>query len=192
MNREEMLKAACGLFLHEGIRNLSLNKIADRLGVTRHDLHASFGDKRELAELSVEYGLRQLDETLQAAEASSASPVEALIRTSVAVCDAFGQMSWMFSEDAPSYPAVIDAIGQSRRELQERQQRLFLQGVGQGYLLGEVYYEVFEQLFWQNAMTESRYRESTLRVLFTVVRGSATERGRQEAERVREAMGLTD
>ena len=41
-------------------------------------------------------------------------------------------------------------------------------------------------------MTESRYRESTLRVLFTVVRGSATERGRQEAERVREAMGLTD
>ena len=97
-----MLKAACGLFLHEGIRNLSLNKIADRLGVTRHDLHASFGDKRELAELSVEYGLRQLDETLQAAEASSASPVEALIRTSVAVCDAFGQMSWMFSEDAPS------------------------------------------------------------------------------------------
>ena len=48
MNREEMLKAACGLFLHEGIRNLSLNKIADRLGVTRHDLHASFGDKREL------------------------------------------------------------------------------------------------------------------------------------------------
>lgn len=187
-----MLKAACGLFLHEGIRNLSLNKIADRLGVTRHDLHASFGDKRELAELSVEYGLRQLDETLQAAEASSASPVEALIHTSVAVCDAFGQMSWMFSEDAPSYPAVIDAIGQSRRKLQERQQRLFLQGVGQGYLLGEVYYEVFEQLFWQNAMTESRYRESTLRVLFTVVRGSATERGRQEAERVREAMGLTD
>ena len=101
-------------------------------------------------------------------------------------------MSWMFSEDAPSYPAVIDAIGQSRRKLQERQQRLFLQGVGQGYLLGEVYYEVFEQLFWQNAMTESRYREATLRVLFTVVRGSATERGRQEAERVREAMGLTD
>lgn len=40
---------------------------------------------------------------------------------------------------------------------------------------------MFEQLFWQNAMTESRYREATLRVLFTVVRGSATERGRQEA-----------
>ena len=140
-----MLKAACGLFLHEGIRNLSLNKIADRLGVTRHDLHACFGDKRELAELSVEYGLRQLDETLQAAEASSASPVEALIRTSVAVCDAFGQMSWMFSEDAPSYPAVIDAIGQSRRKLQERQQRLFLQGVGQGYPVSYTHLDVYKR-----------------------------------------------
>ena len=187
-----MLKAACELFLREGIRDLNLHKIADKLGVSRHDLHAAVGDKLELAEQSVEYGLQQLDETLQAVEASSANPVEALIRTAVTACDAFGQMSWMFSEDAPSYPAVIDAIGQSRRKLQERQQRLFLQGVGQGYLLGEVYYEVFEQLFWQNAMTESRYRESTLRVLFTVVRGSATERGRQEAERVREAMSLTD
>ena len=39
-------------------------------------------------------------------------------------------------------------------------------------------------------MAGSRFREATLRVLFTVVRGSATERGRQEAERVREAMGL--
>ena len=45
-----MLKAACGLFLHEGIRNLSLNKIADRLGVPRHALPACFGAKRELAE----------------------------------------------------------------------------------------------------------------------------------------------
>lgn len=185
-----MLKAACELFLHEGIRDLNLHKIADKLGVTRHDLHASFGDKRELAELSVEYGLQQLDETLQAAEAASANPVEALIRTSVTACDAFGQMSWMFSEDAPYYPAVIDAIDLERQKLQERQRALFLQGVEQGYLLGEAYYELFEQLFWQNAMAGSRFRETTLRVLFTVVRGSATERGRQEAERVREAMGL--
>lgn len=187
-----MLKAAYELFLREGIRDLNLNKIAEKIGVTRHDLHAAVGDKRELAEQSVEYGLQQLDKTLKSVEASAANPVEALIRTAVTACDAFGEISWMFSEDAPSYPAVTDAIGQSRRKLQERQQRLFLQGVGQGYLLGEVYYEVFEQLFWQNAMTESRYREATLRVLFTVVRGSATERGRQEAERVREAMGLTD
>ena len=190
MNREEMLKAACELFLREGIRDLNLHKIADKLGVTRHDLHASFGDKRELAELSVEYGLQQLDETLQAAESASANPVEALVRTSVTACDAFGQMSWMFSEDAPYYPAVIDAIDLERQKLQERQRTLFLQGVEQGYLLGEAYYELFEQLFWQNAMAGSRFREATLRVLFTVVRGSATERGRQEAERVREAMGL--
>ena len=41
-----MLKAACELFLREGIRDLNLHKIADKLGVSRHDLHAAVGDKR--------------------------------------------------------------------------------------------------------------------------------------------------
>ena len=36
-----MLKAAYELFLHEGIRDLNLNKIAEKIGVTRHDLHAA-------------------------------------------------------------------------------------------------------------------------------------------------------
>ena len=183
-----MLKAAYGIFLREGIRDLNLHKIADKLGVSRHALHAAVGDKRELAEQSVEYGLQQLDETLQAVEASSANPVEALIRTAVTACDAFGQMSWMFSEDAPYYPAVVDAIELERQKLQEQQHTIFRQGVEQGYLLGEAYYELFEQLFWQNVTAGTRHREVTLRVLFTVVRGSATEQGRQEAERVREAM----
>lgn len=188
MNREEMLKAAYELFLHEGIRDLNLNKIAEKIGVTRHDLHAAVGDKRELAEQSVEYGLQQLDKTLKSVEASAANPVEALIRTAVTACDAFGEISWLFSEDAPYYPAVVDAIELERQKLQEQQQAIFLQGVEQGYLLGEAYFELLEQLFWQNVTAGSRYRETTLRVLFTVVRGSATERGWQEAERVRKAM----
>lgn len=188
MNREEMLKAAYELFLREGIRDLNLNKIAEKIGVTRHDLHAAVGDKRELAEQSVEYGLQQLDKTLKSVEASAANPVEALIRTAVAACDAFGEISWLFSEDAPYYPAVVDAIELERQKLQEQQQAIFLQGVEQGYLLGEAYFELLEQLFWQNVTAGSRYREVTLRVLFTVVRGSATERGWQEAERVRKAM----
>ena len=183
-----MLKAAYELFLREGIRDLNLNKIAEKIGVTRHDLHAAVGDKRELAEQSVEYGLQQIDKTLKSVEASAANPVEALIRTAVTACDAFGEISWMFSEDAPYYPAVVDAIELERQKLQEQQQAIFLQGVEQGYLLGEAYFELLEQLFWQNVTAGSRYRETTLRVLFTVVRGSATERGWQEAERVRKAM----
>ena len=83
---------------------------------------------------------------------------------------------------------MVDAIELERQKLQEQQQAIFLQGVEQGYLLGEAYFELLEQLFWQNVTAGSRYRETTLRVLFTVVRGSATERGWQEAERVRKAM----
>lgn len=44
----------------------------------------------------------------------------------------------------------------NREEMLKAACELFLQGVGQGYLLGEAYYERFEQLFWQNAMAGSR------------------------------------
>ena len=43
----------------------------------------------------------------------------------------------------------------NREEMLKAACELFLQGVGQGYLLGEAYYERFEQLFWQNAMAET-------------------------------------
>ena len=66
----------------------------------------------------------------------------------------------------------------------------FSWGVDEGYLLGEAYYGLLEKLFWQNFSVGNRDREAAMRMLFTVVRGSATAKGWQEAELVRQEMGL--
>lgn len=133
----------------------------------------------------MEYGLQRLNAVLDAACASSRTPVEVLLRSAVTAYDAFGAMSWQFIEDIAYYPAAIDAVNGERRLLRKRQR------VEEGYLFGMEYSELLEQFFWPDFKTESRHRDAALRVLFTIIRDSATERGWQETERVRRLMELS-
>lgn len=191
MNKESILTAAYELFLREGICDLHMHAIAEKLGVTKQELHACFTDKRDLVCQSVDHGLRLLNEALNAIESSSASPVEALVRMAVTAFDAFHAMSWNFTDDAPYCPAVIDAFEDERRRLESKLHMLFLQGVEQGFLLDEAYCEILERLFWQHFMTGDLPRANSLRVLFTVIRGSSTEKGWGETERIRQEMQLS-
>ena len=122
--------------------------------------------------------------------AAARNPMDALLRMSAAMYDAFDAMGWEFAEDVSYYPSAIDALHAERRALRKRQRAVFMRGVDEGYLLGEAYYGLLEKLFWQNFSVGNRDREAAMRMLFTVVRGSATAEGWQEAELVRQEMGL--
>lgn len=191
MEKESVLEAVYGLFLQEGIRDMRMRTIAGKLGITRHELCSLFPGKWELVAQCVEYGLQRLNTVLDAACASSRTPVEVLLRSAVTAYDAFGAMSWQFIEDIAYYPAAVDAVNGERRLLRKRQRSVFRQCVEEGYLLGMEYSELLEQFFWPDFKTESRHRDAALRVLFTIIRGSATERGWQETERVRRLMELS-
>lgn len=151
---------------------------AGKLGITRHELCSLFPGKWELVAQCVEYGLQRLNAVLDAACALSRTPVEV-------------PMSWQFIEDIAYYPAAIDAVNGERRLLRKRQRSVFRQCVEEGYLFGMEYSGLLEQFFWPDFKTESRHRDAALRVLFTIIRGSATERGWQETERVRRLMELS-
>lgn len=190
MEKESILEAAYGLFLREGIRDLRMGAIAAKIGMSRHELCSLFSGKWDLVAQCVEYGLQRLNAGLDAACAPARTPVEVLLRSAVTAYDAFGAMSWQFVEDIAYYPAAIDAVNGERRLLRKRQRAVFLQCVEQGYLLGMEYSGLLERFFWPDFKTGAGERDASLRVLFTLVRGSATEPGWREAERVRRAMSL--
>lgn len=191
MNKEPILKAACELFLHEGMQKQTMRAIAAKIGVPKQELCSLFSAKWELVAESVAYGLRQLDGHLDAVCAAACNPLDALLRMSVALYDAFGEMSWEFAEDAAYFPSAIDSLHAERRALRKRQRAVFMQGIDDGYLLGEAYYGLLEKLFWQNFSVGTRDRDAALRMLFTVVRGSATEAGWRETERIRQELGIS-
>lgn len=190
MTREDILKAAYALFEKEGIRELRMHTIAEKLGLTKPELYGYFDDKRALVSQSVEYGIQQLDDELAAICCKAANPVEMLIRTAVLSFDRFAKMEWIFIEDVEYCPAAIDTIHHEQLRIQRQQPVLFRQAVEEGYMRGEAYYNLLESCFYENFMAQSKERDEDMRTLFTVLRGAATEKDWREVELVRQQMRL--
>lgn len=190
MTREEILKAVFALFESEGIRSFNMRKIAERLGMGKWDLYDFFDDKRTLVSKSIEYGIQQLDDELEEICRKHVNPLEMLIRSAVVAFDTFDKMKQVFLDDVDEYPEAIDTILHEAQRIQRQQPAIFHQAVEEGYMIGDLYYKLLERFFWQNYMAQNEERGEAMRVLFTVLRGAATEKGRQTIEYVRKEMDL--
>ena len=190
MTREEILKAAFALFESEGIRSFNMRKIAERLGIDKHELYEYFEDKRELVSQSVEQGIGLLNDELETICRKTVNPIEMLIRTANYAFDAFNKMKWAFVEDVEGCPAAIDTIHAEVRRIQHSQPVIYRQAVEEGYLLGEEYYELLLHGFWEPFMAHCKNRDDALRTFFTLLRGSASETGWRLIELIRREMRL--
>lgn len=159
MNKEAILNAACELFLREGMQKLTMRAIAREIGIPKQELCSLFAGKWELVGQSVAARLQKEDAYFDSVCAAARNPMDALLRMSAAMYDAFDAMGWEFAEDVSYYPSAIDALHAERRALRKRQRAVFMRGVDEGYLLGEAYYGLLEKLFWQNFSVGNRDRE---------------------------------
>ena len=163
MNKEAILNAACELFLREGMQKLTMRAIAREIGIPKQELCSLFAGKWELVGQSVAARLQKEDAYFDSVCAAARNPMDALLRMSAAMYDAFDAMGWEFAEDVSYYPSAIDALHAERRALRKRQRAVFMRGVDEGYLLGEAYYGLLEKLFWQNFSVGNRDREALYR-----------------------------
>ena len=53
--REKIIVGASELFLREGIKNVSMDKIASQLSVSKRTIYMCFSDKEELVRASLKY-----------------------------------------------------------------------------------------------------------------------------------------
>lgn len=190
MTREMILQEAYALFEAEGIQNMRMRKIAEKLGIDKKELCEYFPDKRELVWRSVEYGIGRLDNVLEDIGHKFPNPVEILVRTAVTAFDAFSRMQWAFVEDVEGCPAAIDIIHDERYKIQKNQPIVFRQAVEEGYMRGEAYYNLLLRFFWEQFMAQGRTRDEAMRVLFSILRGVATEKGWRKIELIQTEMNL--
>lgn len=185
MERNQMLDAAYRIFIREGIQGLRMRTLAEKIGITKQELDANFANRQELVTQSVEQTLSRLNEQVDRVCHAAETPLEAFVRAAAAIYDTFGKVSDLFLDDAEYYPEVVDVMGYERHALQERLRDLFGEGVRQGYLLGTEYFDLFGELFWPGPQAE-RGPEDACKVLFLFLRGSSTEKGWHEMQRLRE------
>ncbi|HPI93285.1 MAG TPA: TetR/AcrR family transcriptional regulator [Deltaproteobacteria bacterium] len=126
--RERILTEALSIINEEGYANLSMRKLARRLGVTAKTIYNYYSNKDELYLMALIEGFQDLTEQFRAAYRSSGDPVERLRAALHAYVD-WGiehrhSYNIMFSMDTPKY---ADYMGTRMEQIAERQNRIALQ-----------------------------------------------------------------
>ncbi len=93
MNKEAILNAACELFLREGMQKLTMRAIAREIGIPKQELCSLFAGKWELVGQSVAARLQKEDAYFDSVCAAARNPMDALLRMSAAMYDAFDAMA---------------------------------------------------------------------------------------------------
>ncbi|ALI24036.1 Transcriptional regulator, TetR family [Mycolicibacterium fortuitum] len=121
--RERVLEAALSLFAEHGVNGTSLQMIADRLGVSKAAVYYQFHSKDEIALAVIQPVFDDMMRLVRIAEAMSTPDArrEAAISGMVEMAVRHRRVTAVFHGDP-----VIDALVQSRAELQDTIERLTL------------------------------------------------------------------
>lgn len=126
--RERILNEALFIINQEGYTNLSMRKLASRLGFTAKTIYNYYSNKDELYLMVLIKGFTELTEAFRAAYASSVDPlrklaaaVHAYVRWGIANKHYY---NIMFSMDTPKYS---DYRGTAMEPVAERQNRIALE-----------------------------------------------------------------
>jgi AcrR family transcriptional regulator len=126
--RERILKEALFIINKDGYANLSMRKLALRLGFTAKTIYNYYSNKDELYLMVLIKGFQELTEQFRAAYLSSENPVEKM-RSAVHAYVRWGienkhYYNIMFSMDTPKY---TDYVGTKMEGVADQQNRIALQ-----------------------------------------------------------------
>ena len=126
--RERILKEALFIINQNGYANLSMRKLARRLGFTAKTIYNYYSNKDELYLMALIKGFQELAEQFHAAYLSSDNPVEKM-RSAVHAYVRWGienkhYYNIMFSMDTPKY---ADYVGTKMEPVADRQNRIALE-----------------------------------------------------------------
>ncbi len=125
--RERILTEALYIINQEGYANLSMRKLARRLGFTAKTIYNYYSNKDELYLMALSKGFEELAAEFRSAYQSSGNPLEkmnALVHAYVRWgIENRNYYNIMFSMDTPKY---VDYLGTKMEELAERQNRVAL------------------------------------------------------------------
>ena len=126
--RERILKEALFIINKDGYANLSMRKLALRLGFTAKTIYNYYSNKDELYLMVLIKGFQELTEQFRAAYLSSENPVEKM-RSAVHAYVRWGienkhYYNIMFSMDTPKY---TDYVGTKMEGVADLQNRIALQ-----------------------------------------------------------------
>lgn len=187
-NREKITKGALDLFLSEGIKTVTMDKIAASLSVSKRTIYEQFADKEELVSECLALFKRENDEQRAAIERTSENSFVFLLRMFQAGFMKLNKINLRFVADVETlFPEKIKQNKLNRPAQIAQFSELIHKSQEDGYIIPTLSSEVLAIVYY-GMISSLRDKESydyssvspkdVLRMLCSIYfRGTATEKG---------------
>ena len=188
--RERIIETAVEAFTIHGIKSITMDDIANSLGISKRTLYEVFSDKETLLEECILRGQKEADEFVKEVLATAENVLEVLLKCYLRSIEKFHATNKKFFEDIKKYPKAYELLRSRSDQDSEETIQFFKDSVKQGIFRADVNFAIVNLLVREQIdllmNTDICKRYSFLEVyesiMFTYLRGISTEKGAQELE----------
>ena len=188
--RDRIIVKATEAFTAHGIKSITMDDIATSLGISKRTLYEVFEDKETLLREVLLKNQVDKNEFLENLLAESTNVLEVILVCFQKSIEMFHKTNKRFFEDLKKYPSIYNMMKNSREKESESTIAFFKSGVEQGIFRDDVNFaiinllvrEQFDLLLNTNICSEYPFLEVYESIMFTFIRGIATEKGAKVLE----------
>lgn len=187
--RERIIEHAAGQFLSNGIRNITMDELAEQLGMSKRTIYELFKDKKELVMECMKYFEKEKAKFNQEILRCSENSFDALLNLFSANRDILLKTSRSFYDDIKKYfPEVSQYRECQKKNLKNRFNDIFQEAKEEGFVLESLDPAILSELFTEELFSffdekqllqeKFRFKEFYETMYLTFFRGIATDKGR--------------
>lgn len=188
--KNRIVKVAHQAFLKNGIKAITMDEIAAMLGISKRTLYEIFPDKQELLKACILAGQEVGEAHIREVYAKSKNVLEVILGVFLYSIGMVHSTNRKFFEEIKKYPEAEELIRKKRNSDSEETINFFRQGVEQGVFRSDVNFAIVNQLVKEqinmlvnsDLCTRFSFLEVYESIMFTYLRGIATENGARELE----------
>lgn len=188
--KERIIVTATEAFTSNGIKSITMDDIANRVGISKRTLYEVFEDKESLLRDCILKVQTDRDRYLQEVYEQSHNVLEVILVVFQKSIEVFHSTNKRFFEDMKKYPKIYEMMKNRRDSDSEKTMSFFKSGVEQGIFRPDINFaivnllvrEQFDVLLNTEICKEYPFIEVYESIMFTYIRGISTEKGARVLE----------
>lgn len=189
--KSRIVEVARKMFLEQGIKAITMDDVASQMGISKRTLYEVFPDKQELLKACILLGQKESEAYIRTVYSSAGNVLEVILGIFLYSIRMVHTTNKKFFEEIKKYPEAEELI-RRRRASESAEAIAFLQkGIEQGVFRSDVNFAIVNKLVKEqmnllvssNICEEFSFLEVYESIMFTYLRGIATEQGARELDK---------
>jgi len=185
--KERIITEAFAAFTQNGIKNITMDDIANRLGISKRTLYETFTDKEDLLIACLTYQQGEMIEYSRQVLEESDNVMEVILKFYQKSIEIYHQTNRKFFEDMNKYPRVQELARVNREKNSKNTVDFFMKGVEQGLFRDDINFAVMHILVKEqiNLLMNSdicndfSFFEVYESIMIVFMRGISTDKGQK-------------